>query len=251
MAYPILQELVTLVEGRVDFAITQFGKKVGAALQDDTSAKKPDTAEKMIQALADISLPNVIWLCRMYAAKQFKFEDLQRTKQTINDFEKVKKKLADKNLNGYKTMNDLYDAIEPFQNNAEDLSQRELEKRAKAEGVVTFLDKPDLKVIIPKIEAAACLYGKGTKWCTAAKENNQFKHYDDQGDLLILLVPDLDGKPRKFQLHYQTDSFMDERDQTVSQKDITALSKLPGYTEFLNKLIKKHYGPHIEALKPQ
>jgi hypothetical protein len=144
-------------------------------------------------------------------------------------------------------MNDFYDVIEKFEDTPDAELQTNAAKKAEVKkGSEVFFDAPGLKVIIPKTEEAACLYGAGTKWCTAAKDNNQFKHYDDQGPLMIILAT-IGDKQRKFQLHYETDAFMDERDQAIGAKDKAALSKIPAYGEFLNKLIKKHYTPYIEA----
>jgi hypothetical protein len=67
-----------------------------------------------------------------------------------------------------------------------------------------------------------------------------FNHYHDQGDLIIIIAK-IGEKIRKWQLHYESNQFMDERDQEISQADIKLLSKIPEYTEFLNTLIKKHY----------
>lgn len=251
-----LKEFLVLLEDRTDQAIKDFGGKVGTALADDSSPNKPKTAEEAIRELAKISPTNIMWLSRMYAAKQFKLEDASRVKKTIETFDKVKKKLDVKDLNAYKTLNALYDAIEPHEGAEEEVSKKQADKQIKTQETEVFLKEPDLLVLIPKSEAAACKYGAGTKWCTAADENNMFSHYDAQGKLYIIIAPTLPKKKvgdneyeRKFQLHYQTDSFMDERDQPVGTADISALSKLPGYTKFLNKLIKLHYGPHIDALE--
>jgi hypothetical protein len=46
---------------------------------------------------------------------------------------------------------------------------------------------------------------------------------------------------RKFMYGFEQGQFMDETNQEIKQVDIEMLSKLPGYTEFLNQQIKKHY----------
>jgi hypothetical protein len=247
-----LKEFLVLLEDRTDQAIKDFGAKVGTALSDDSSPNKPKDAEGAIRELAKISPTNIMWLSRMYAAKQFKLEDASRVKKTIETFDKVKKKLEVRDLNNYKTLGALYDAIEPHDGAADELSKKQAARQIKTNETEVFLKEPDLLVLIPKSEAAACKYGAGTKWCTAADSDNMFSHYDAQGKLYIVIAPTLPKKgdyERKFQLHYQTDSFMDERDEPVGKADISALSKLPGYTKFLNKLIKLHYGPHIDALE--
>ena len=60
-------------------------------------------------------------------------------------------------------------------------------------------------------------------------------------------MANLGGKARKFQLHMEDNSFMNERDLAIGKPDISALSKIPEYTQFLNFLIKKYYGKYLGA----
>ena len=87
-------------------------------------------------------------------------------------------------------------------------------KDARSQLKDIVMDTPNFKVIIPKTEESACLYGTGTKWCTTAEKDNKFDSYNKQGDLYIILTK-IDGKDRKFQFHYESDSFMDERNQEL------------------------------------
>lgn len=123
-------------------------------------------------------------------------------------------------------------------------SQRAREREIKSDAV-KVIDTPNFKVIIPKTEEASCLYGSGTRWCTAARDNNVFDQYNKQGNLYIIMA-NLGGRQRKFQLHVEGDQFMDERDQSVNKRDIAALSNMPEYTKFLNQLIEKHYGKYFK-----
>ena len=95
----------------------------------------------------------------------------------------------------------------------------------------------DREVLWIKTVDAARLYGSGTKWCTAARNNNIFDSYNNRGRLYIILAGD-----RKFQLHYQSDQFMDERDVAVTINDKKYLSSFDGWRVFLDILIEYHYG---------
>lgn len=182
------------------------------------------------------------FIARMYTAKQFKLEDVNRLKKDLEVFFKFKSKIENKDLNSYKSLKDLYAAIAPFAEKPEQAASGKEEKKQLKSGAKYLINTPNFKAIIPKTEEAACYYSAGTKWCTGAKEDNQFKHYDDQGDLIIIIAGE--GKDqRKFQLHYETESFMDETDSAISKKDISYLSSFPQYKELLDTLIKKHYFP--------
>lgn len=90
-------------------------------------------------------------------------------------------------------------------------------------------------VIIPEDEAAACKYGRGTRWCTAATQgDNYFDHYSRRGPLYIILPkkPAYDGE--KYQLHFPTGQFMDPEDDPVQLG--TLYKKFPGV--FDNYLLK-------------
>lgn len=234
-----LLENYILTEARTDFALTQFGKKIDAVKSRDHKAANM-SAEEIIAELAKISEKDIIWLCSMYIAKQFLLEDAPRMKEELKKFAKYKSKMEVKDLTQFKTLNAFYDAIEAVEG-TDTTSKRQAEKEMKSKDAPVFFEGPGIKVVMPKTEETACTYGAGTKWCTAADNNNMFKHYHDQGQLYIIMAK-LEGKDRKFQIHFETDSFMDERDQTISKKDIDALSELPAYKDFLNKMIKKYYG---------
>jgi len=87
--------------------------------------------------------------------------------------------------------------------------------RARGEAK-TVLDNATARVIKPEDEEAACYYGQGTKWCTAAtRGNNMFNHYKNTGDMFIILPkqPEHDGE--KYQLHFYSEQFMNEDDDPV------------------------------------
>ena len=60
----------------------------------------------------------------------------------------------------------------------------ELIKTGKAERVY---NDANVQVIIPKTKKAACYFGINTKWCTAARSDNEFKNYTKDGKLYYVL----------------------------------------------------------------
>lgn len=247
----LLNPIGFLLEDRSEYAAEVFGTKLLAAQDADSSAKQKLSAIALVKLLRDKIDPtktkqHIVWIAKMYANKQFRLEDVARLKSDLTLFDKVRSKLKNKDLNQYKTLGDLYDALSPFENTPEeDLLSNKAKIAAVKSDVKVFIDEPDFKVVIPETHEASCFYGAGTKWCTTGHDSKEtFDDYSAKGPLFILLTK-LNGKNRKFQLHYEDEQFMNEKDQPVNQTEIEALSKLPGYTKFLNKLIKKHYHPHI------
>ena len=145
----------------------------------------------------------------------------------------------------YKTLDSLYDALKPYEGAPAPVSAKQQQKMVKSDAE-KIIDTPDFKVIVPKTEAASQLYGAGTKWCTAAEKDCMFDSYSSKGPLYIIIAGPGDNA-KKYQLHYETDSFMNERDTPIKAADIKYLSGFPQYTDFLNMLIKKHYSKFIET----
>lgn len=243
-------------EARVAFAVKQYGPKIEQAVKRDQSARQAQLQDADATAIATYLGENydptpkglyIAWLCKMYAAgNAFKIaEDGFAIKRALATFDKFKAKIEKKDINQYKSVGELKDAVEPFAD-AKTKGDEEREVRSQVDVVI---EKPNFSVVIPKTEEASCAIGKGTDWCTAATSGegpNQFKNYSSQGPLYIIRAKDSSGKIRKFQLHYETDSFMDERDQPVGKKDIAFLSSFPEYADFLNMLIEKHYGEYLK-----
>jgi hypothetical protein len=220
--------------------------KKAAAHNDDSKVNqaaldlvpKQRELNKVVQKLSAPADKYLVWIARMYAVQQFKMEDVPRIRGEVIKFEKVKGQLEKKDLNGYKTLNDLYDALDAIPLDGEE--KKKEEEPEKEEGVEWIIRSPKYKVLIAKTEEASCKYGAGTRWCTAATgSSNYFKHYATQDDLYIIMA-DIDGKHRKFQFHFKTKSFMDERDQRATKEDIKGLSEHPEHLKFVKLLVARY-----------
>ena len=244
----ILEILCESPEARIEYLAKTMGQKLVAAAEKDASMKEKEP-EKIAAVLAEFDpTPNkkaLSFIAKLYVNGAIRAEDKKKINSSIELFYKVVNKLKNKDLMSYKNLNDLYDALAPFEDNDKDaLSARQQKKLAKSDAE-KLIDTPDFKVIIPKTEEAARYYGANTKWCTAADDDCMFDHYNAQGPLFVIIAGE-GAKARKFQLHYESGQFMDERDVELSSSDIAYLSKFPQYKEFLEHLIDKHYGKFID-----
>lgn len=167
---------------------------------------------------------NTQWLVKRYHEGDFRQEDSPRITQALSDFEKHKKKLDKGDINQYKHLSDVEDAVAPHL--GESGSNKEAKRQAKSEGAELVHSEPGLSVHKMKTHEAACQYGAGTKWCTASKNNPiMFDHYNKQGPLYVVQTGEGDKKS-KHQFHFESGQFMNEKDRP----------------EDLGKLIKKHTG---------
>lgn len=226
-----------ILEAREDFIANSMGDKITQAYKKDNGQKpKFSTPLEIIQYLAKQTDANYIqWIARQYATGQFRLEDVNRIKNEIIEFNKVKPKLINKDLNSYKNLSALYTELEKFKD-VDTTSNNQKVQSIKMEGVKKIIDTPNFKVLQLLTKEAACYYGSGTKWCTAADVNNQFDYYNNLGTIYVIIAGD-----RKFQLHMETNQFTDERDLEIEENDIKYLSKYTEYKDFLNMLIKKYY----------
>lgn len=176
------------------------------------------------------------WIANQYIKEMFLAEDINKVNTTLTNFQKYKKYLDKKDINAY-TLHSLFDSLDNLGTSTNNNEQQKEDVKVEGDYEVIINSGPnDLLVISPTDETAACSLGKGTQWCTAAKNNNMFNHYSKEGKLYVLKY-----RNRKWQLHFESGQFMDEKDKAISKSDIELLSKLSNYTKFLNMLIEKHY----------
>ena len=192
------------------------------------------------------------WLVKIYLTDpNYRVpEDNAQIKADLTKYMKLanakKLKPEERDLNRLKTLNQLYDIIEQY--GEEDVkSGKEKKREIKHKGAEVIIDEPNLTIIKTTTHEANCYYGAGTKWCTASKDDDRaFNHYNEEGPIYVIMSNN-SGKPRKYQLHVESDQFLNERDQPVTDQDIQALSKNPGWAKFLNMLIKEYYGKYLNA----
>lgn len=89
-------------------------------------------------------------------------------------------------------------------------------------GIYDEVYKDDsVRVIVPRDKKAACFWGRGTRWCTAAtRGTNYFDQYNDEGPLYILLPKDKQYTGEKYQIHFPTGQYMNPEDNPVSLNDL-------------------------------
>ena len=173
------------------------------------------------------------WLLVLYTSGNLKLEDLYKATEYLTTFHRYKAKLDRKDIGQYKSLPDLYDAIEPYADNTQAASHKEEIRQIKQNAEKVYEDNEWL-VIVPLTKEAAIEYGKGTQWCTAATtSNNMFKYYASEGKLYI----NINKKTgRKYQFHFETRQFMDENDRHIDiEKDFKP-------TEGLYKFYFSNYG---------
>ena len=164
------------------------------------------------------------WLVRRYIDGSIvRFEDVLSTwADLLNEFHRLKTRrllppeLMD--INKFKTEQDL----KQLHKSVLDIFNSTDEKVEVQKGESTeILNNSEVRIIIPEDQKAACYYGQGTRWCTAAKNNNMFGGYSSHNHPLFILLPKNpthDGE--KYQVHLLENEWMDEEDTEVGAQEV-------------------------------
>lgn len=143
---------------------------------------------------------------------------------TLNDINRIQ---------GYSALYDVHEQVlKPLEH--EQISQNaNLELSQKIERIFS---SNEWLIIVPLTYEASCKYGAGTRWCTASsKYRTYYDRYSEEGPLYILIHKDTQ---EKWQFHFQSDSFMDSRDDQISLKEF--INDYPELVNILTTLSEKN-----------
>lgn len=137
-------------------------------------------------------------ITRFESSKDMSIRDL------LADFIEKKANLANKDINSYKTPDQLYDILK-----ATPLSDRQKERKLRKDisGAKHVGSTSNFDIYIPETYEAACALGKGSGWCTAdSRTRKYYDYYKDEygGDYYIIISKD--GK-YKYQVHFESDQY--------------------------------------------
>lgn len=196
-----------LLEYKRDITLQKMGSKLDDAGVKDRGKKSEEILDVLERIDSTRNKQHVEWLVRQYIAGRFRVEDEGRIKRVLDQFLNVKNKLEQKDINRYTfheleaKMDEIHDV--ELDNGNDDLDDDEFN---------VLYAGPLGTLSIPLTQEASCELGRGTKWCTAAKEDNMFDHYNEDGPLYIWR----DKSGKKFQFHFATRQFMNDKDIPIS-----------------------------------
>jgi hypothetical protein len=155
------------------------------------------------------------WLYRLYAKGNLPLNKIEKVKDYLRLFKSYINVIPQeyRDINKLKSLDDLYDIVTDFEGKEDviPVSKTQQIKKIKEE-VNKVYDDGDWIVLVPTTERAACIVGKGTKWCTSADENNMFEDYYNEGNLYIIIDK---NNNKKYQLHIEKKEFKDETNNDV------------------------------------
>lgn len=187
------------------------------------------------------------WLKEQYIKGNIpRVEDIRsRLVPAIEDFKWLQKNNILSKKDSVSKFDGLYD-LEEFL--AREELQQHLQKRQKTVNVAEneyelVHEELAYKVYHPKTQNAACHLGQGTRWCTAAtKGKNMFEDYNDEGPLFIIQPKKTKYEGEKYQVHLQSGSYMNERDESITIRFLKdrfpGIADVLGITKIINDMQK-------------
>jgi hypothetical protein len=186
-----------------------------------TNLYKDGLKHIMSKALDDVILSkNISWLFNLYVSGNLKTEDLYKASLYLDKYNTFKKEIG-KPLNSYRNLPQLFTDVEQYLEKEKEVEVSE-KNQAKKEAKKVYEDDEWL-VVIPETHRAACIYGAGTQWCTAGKNDYYFNDYNSEGPLYILInkqEKDKEGRQVKYQFHFPSQQFMDVKDRQINKESL-------------------------------
>ena len=203
--------------------------------QEQLKEKGIDNIPEFVQSILDADITKGKYgrfLLDCYLNDKFRNEDLMgglnsTIGQAISLFDKHKSKLPE-NMRSvyalnkatgkvlYQSPGDLWNSVKQFQGelSGKELKKEEQERIYRETEFVYKDEETGFQIISPLTEESAKWWGKGTRWCTSAENDNMFWAYAKKAPLFVIIMPNCD----KLQLwKYKNNiQFMDEADNNVS-----------------------------------
>lgn len=180
------------------------------------------------------NLQYVPWLAKQLINEQFKLEDTVRVKTVLENFDKLKPRMEQRDINQYRyhdLANVIDDLVKPK------IGVKEAKKYAGTFPVVAdskvLYNGPYGQLAIPKTAKAARLLGAGTRWCTT--QAHMFKDYNRSGPLHVWR--DRNGRKYQFQFtdHQYFIDIHNASDEIISTDEYNKFLKHPVLGQILEE----------------
>lgn len=160
-----------LLESRKDDFLNKYKDKFSNQQIKDIFLKSRDldNSQKFLIFLGDVIDPNNF------------DETIKTTEELIEKFIRYQQVLDKKDINQYKTLDDIKDAINSHENKV----RRQVKK---LDGADLVYEDDRFTVVTPLNHKTSCYYGAGTKWCTSAfNGETHFEEYSSDGKLFYVI----------------------------------------------------------------
>ena len=216
-----------ILESRVDEFKTKYGQKY--------------SSEQLDKIVDNVPQKFLDWVGKHFESINFQ-TNFQSLVQYLREFEKISSNLPSTDINSYKNITELYNALHEYAN-------RTRRNFKKVEGGNVVYEDDRFFIVNPLTHDSSCYYGKGTKWCTAADSDHQFNQYNQDGKLFYILDKTLPTNDPLYKVallkKFNGDTtFYDAQDETIKKdKLIPQSDKLLGA---IDNYLEEEYGEQLK-----
>lgn len=186
------------------------------------------------------------WLLNLYNKGKISENDFGEIPPLLNQFKIYRNRIQNKDLNSYKTLDDLAQVLASVVDDDSMLTPRQKVRFLKnvksgkvqldaSDDYDVVLDTPRFIVYVPNTHEASMKLGKDTEWCTAHENPKWYNDYTENGHKLYIIKDKKTGE--RWQYSDQNGDFLDENDNKfdvmslLGQDDAEKLSKF--FKQFL------------------
>ena len=187
----------------IDDIYTQYYTDIPSDMYYDAVASDPTYNTNKPQKMGKYGK----WILSLIRNGQISENDLDKVKGLLKKFEEHKATIVPNDIMRYSSLDQLETSINSIKDK-EAISNNQ-KKHNEAQKVY---EDDEWLVIVPLTESASKQYGRGTKWCTCANNNNLFEYYNSFGKLYININK---KKGRKYQFHFESGEFKNELNKDI------------------------------------
>ena len=222
--------------------IIQEGRK-----EDFKSKFRTKFSEEVLDRIISLVKPKYLdWVGRTIDGTNFERNFLTLT-EYLNRFNEISSNLSKTDIYQYKSLGELVDDIKKY-----DSRNRRSPEILKDTNLV--YDDGRYFVVNPLSSKASCQYGKGTKWCTASENPEQFNKYNDDGKIFYIIDRRLkQGDPlykiallKKFE---GDEMFFDAQDRQFSKGWILSTDEYAKISQAINSYFENEFKEKIQIFK--
>ena len=201
----------------------------------------PEQLKKIIDLIPQKFL---MWVGKNFDSVNFN-ENFPPLQNALNTFVKIGSNLPQTDLNEYKNVGQLIEAIKDYEGKA----RRDVKK---VEGGNVVYEDPRFFVVNPLTHQSSCYYGKGTKWCTAADTDYQFNQYNQDGKLFYILDKTKQTNDPYYKIailqKFNGDSTVyDAKDETITNlKEVFGEENYSKLNSSIEDYLEEQYGEQLK-----
>jgi len=201
----------------------------------------PEQLKKIIDLIPQKFL---MWVGKNFDSVNFN-ENFPSLQNALNTFVRIGSNLPQTDLNEYKNVGQLIDAIKDYEGKV----RRDVKK---VEGGNVVYEDPRFFVVNPLTHQSSCYYGKGTKWCTAADTDYQFNQYNQDGKLFYILDKTKQTNDPYYKIailqKFNGDSTVyDAKDETITNlKEVFGEENYSKLNSSIEDYLEEQYGEQLK-----